>query len=110
MLKKTPEPTEHRTPGQREDDAWLLKAEFTEDLRTHAGLCEQEAARLAALLVQSLRLRHGARRIYIPGVDKSERDAAIRQRFNGLNAAACCREFNISRSRLYEIAGQSRAG
>ena len=50
--------------------------------------------------------RHGARRIYVPAMDKSVRDAAIRAKFNGQNAAECCREFGISRTSLYRIVGR----
>lgn len=105
MIKLTPEPRDIRSHAQREDDALLLVSEFTEDLRDGCGLPEVDAARIAQKLVHRFRLRHGARRIYVPAVDKTERDAAIRKKFNGQNAADCCREFGISRSRLYEIVG-----
>jgi hypothetical protein len=103
MIKIRPEPQDARTPGQREDDALLLVSEFTEDLRMGCGLPEGQAHDVARKLVERLRLRHGARRIYIPGVDKSQRDAAIRAQFNGRNAGDVCREFNISRARLYQL-------
>lgn len=106
MIQPTNLPQDHRTPGQREDDALLLVAEFTEDLRLGCGLPEAQAGLMARQLVDRLRLRHGAQRIYIPGVDKAERDHAIRHKFNGQNASECCREFGISRSRLYQIVGR----
>ena len=103
MIKLKPEPTDRRTPAQREDDAALLVAEFTEDLRQGCGVPEGDASRMAVELVKRFRLRHGARRIYVPAVDKTERDQAIRRRFTGSNAADVCREFGVSRSRLYQI-------
>lgn len=106
MIQQRPEPKDHRTPGQREDDAMLLVAEFTEDLRLGCGVPEALAGDMARKLVDRFRLRHGARRIYVPAMDKSVRDAAIRAKFNGQNAAECCREFNIKRTRLYEIVGR----
>jgi len=106
MIQQRPEPKDQRTPGQREDDAMLLEAEFTEDLRLGCGVPEAQASQMARQLVDRFRLRHGARRIYVPAVDKSVRDAAIRAKFNGQNAAECCREFNIKRTRLYEIVGR----
>jgi Mor family transcriptional regulator len=106
MIKATPQTQARRTAAQREDHAALLISEFTEDLRTGCGLAEAEAARVAAELVRRLRLRHGARQIYVPAADKTERDAAIRREFKGTNAAEVCREHNISRRRLYQIVGQ----
>lgn len=95
-----------RSPAQREDDAMLLESEFTEIVRVEIGMHEKFASQIARAIVQGLRRTHGARRLYIPGVDKAERDAAIRTKFNGTNAAEVMHEFSISRSRLYEIAGK----
>lgn len=110
MIQQRPEPKDHRTPAQREDDAMLLVAEFTEDLRLGCGLPEAQAGEMARKLVDRFRLRHGARRIYVPAPDRSVRDAAIRAKFNGQNAAEICREFCISRTRLYEIVGRRTRG
>ena len=109
MIQPRPEPKDHRTAGQREDDAMLLVAEFTEDLRLGCGVPEALACEMARKLVDRFRLRHSARRIYVPAMDKSVRDAAIRAKFNGQNAAECCREFSISRPRLYQIIGRRSA-
>ena len=95
-----------RTPAQREDDAMLLVSEFTEIVRAEIGMHEQFASQIATALVRGLRRVHGARRLYIPGIDKTERDAVIRAKFMGSNAAEVMQEFGISRSRLYEIAGK----
>jgi len=84
----------------------LLVAEFTEDLRLGCGVPEALAGEMARKLVDRFRLRHGARRIYVPAMDKTVRDAAIRSKFNGQNAAECCREFGISRTSLYRIVGR----
>jgi Mor family transcriptional regulator len=105
MIQLKPEPKDSRSSAQREDDAALLVSEFTEDLRDGCGLTETEATQLALKLVHRFRLRHGARRIYVPAVDKTERDAAIRRDFKGTNAAELCRQYGISRSRLYQITG-----
>ena len=93
----------HRTPAQREDEALLLEAEMTEIVRAEIGMHEVFASQVARAIVQGLRRVHGARRIYIPGVDKEERNRAIRAEFNGRNHAHVMAKFNISRSRLYEI-------
>jgi len=95
-----------RTPAQREDHAMLLESEFTDIIRTEVGMHEQFASQIARAIVRGLRRTHPARTIYIPGGDKAERDAAIRAKFNGTNAAEVMREFGISRSRLYQIAGE----
>lgn len=106
MQKTTDEPKTQRSPGQREDDAMLLESEFTEIVRAEIGMHEQFASQIARAIVRGLRRTHGARRIYIPGIDRVERDAAICAKFNGTNAADVMREFGISRSRLYEIAAE----
>lgn len=93
----------NRTPAQREDDALLLEAEMTEIVRAEIGMHEAFASQVARAIVQGLRRVHGARRIYIPGVDKEERNRAIRADFNGRNHAHVMSKYNISRSRLYEI-------
>lgn len=93
----------NRTPAQREDDALLLEAEMTEIVRSEIGMHEAFASQVARAIVQGLRRVHGARRIYIPGVDKEERNRAIRADFNGRNHAHVMSKYNISRSRLYEI-------
>jgi Mor family transcriptional regulator len=97
---------ERRSPAQREDDAMLLVSEFTEIVRTEIGMREEFASQIALALVRGLRRVHGARRLYIPSIDKTERDAAIRAKFVGTNAADVMREFGVSRSRLYEIVGK----
>ncbi len=98
-----------RTPAQREDEAMLLESEFTEIVRTEIGMHEAFAAQIARAIVKGLRRVHGAKRIYIPGVDKTERNAAIRAEFNGRNHAHVMSKFNISRARLYEIINKTRA-
>jgi Mor family transcriptional regulator len=97
---------ERRSPAQREDDAALLVSEFTEIVRAEIGMREEFASQIAVALVRGLRRVHGPGRLYIPSIDKTERDAAIRAKFVGTNAADVMREFGISRSRLYEIVGR----
>jgi Mor family transcriptional regulator len=97
--------TDPRTPGQREDEALLLEAEMTEIVRTEIGMHEAFASQVARAIVQGLRRVHGARRIYIPGINKEERNRAIRAEFNGRNHAHVMQKYDISRSRLYEIVG-----
>ena len=54
-------------------------------------------------MVEGLREVHGAKRIYIPGIDKAKRNAAIRAEFNGRNHAHVMAKYGIGRARLYEI-------
>lgn len=102
----TPMQSEVRTPAQREDEALLLESEFTQIVQKEIGMHETFAAQIARAIVKGLREVHGASRIYIPGVDKAERNAAIRAEFNGRNAAHVMQKYGISRARLYEIAKQ----
>ena len=106
MIHQRPEPKGHRTPAQREDDAMLLVAQITETLRVKCCIPEAQAGSMAKVVVDEMRLQNPAQRLYLPAPDRSVRDAAIRAKFNGQNAAECCREFKISRTRLYEIVGR----
>lgn len=97
---------DRRSPAQREDEALLLVAEMTGIVQKKIGMHEAFAAQIAQAVVDGLREVHGASRIYIPGIDKEERNRAIRAEFNGRNHAHVMQKFSISRSRLYEIINQ----
>jgi len=97
------------SPAREESNANLLQNEFVNALRTETGLQGEYAAMIAAALVRGMRKQLGGQRVYIPTYPANEqRDTAIRQRFNGQNAAELCAEFDISRTRLYQIAAQRK--
>ncbi len=75
------------TDGQTEDAATLLQSELTQIMRTETGLHESLGAS-----------------IYIPSIGNTERDRAILREFDGTNPHEICQRYDISRSRLYQIA------
>lgn len=92
------------TAGQAEDAATLLQSEITQIMRAETGLHESLASLFAAAAVTGLRRTHGGTSIYIPSIGNAERDRSILREFNGTNAREICQRYDISRSRLYEIA------
>ncbi|ROR25151.1 Mor transcription activator family protein [Comamonas sp. BIGb0124] len=96
------------TPGQADDMAVQLEQEIVEILLQEGGMHERDAALQATVLVKGLRERLGGQRLgtrglYIPAPDKSSRDEAIRQEWNGKNRRELMRKYNVRRSRFYEI-------
>ncbi|WP_223879292.1 Mor transcription activator family protein [Chitinimonas arctica] len=86
------------------DDARVsLLYDITAILREDIGLTEQLATPWALALVEGMCKRMGGEKRYIPGVDRTARDLAIRQEFNGQNRDLVCKKYGISRSRLYQI-------
>lgn len=102
--------SKNRTPAQSEDDAALLESEFARVARTELGLEDACASQVARAFVLGLRRNYGAQRIYIPCIDKTERNRAIRAEFNGTNAAQVMRKHGISRARLYQIVKEGGGG
>lgn len=97
--------TSKSSPAKEESSAILLQREMQDILKKEIGLVEEFAAMLAAAIVRGWRKRAGGCRIYIPGIlDFASRNAEIKRRFNGTNQDELCREFGISRRRLYQIA------
>lgn len=96
------------TPAQAEDAVFQLEYDLVEIARLELGMHERQAYEIARVLVQGLRKRYGGvrlghRGLYIPAPSKLERDAQIRQEFDGTNSKALQKKFGISRSRLYAI-------
>ena len=102
---------EQATQAQIESQAIQLHREFVEIVREEIGMNEQFANDIAAAVVRGMRKRYGGQTlgrrgsIYIPTPDKAARNAAIRAEFNGTNADAVCKKYEISRTSLYRVAG-----
>ena len=67
------------------------------------------AADLMHLVVDGLREDFGGSKLWIPVLDKSDRDRrneAIRKEFNGRNHYEVCRKHGISRRTLYRLTGK----
>lgn len=96
-------------PTREDDNALLLQNELIDIVREEIGMNEEFATPIAGAIVRGLRKRVGGQRIYVPTAPKDEsRDAAIFRRFNGTNGAELCREYEIGRSRLYQIIAKFR--
>lgn len=96
------------TPAQAEDAVLQLEYDIVEIARRELGMHEREAYEIARVLVQGLRKRYGGvrlghRGLYIPAPSKVERDAQIRQEFDGTNSKDVMKKHGISRARLYQI-------
>ena len=89
-----------------EDAAAQLHAELCEIMRAEIGMHETYASPIAAAVLRGLRRLHGGREIYVPAECRSQRNAEIREAFDGTNADAVQRMFGISRSTLYRIVGE----
>lgn len=100
------------TPAQIEDHAIQLHREFVSIVREEIGMNEQFANDIAAAMVRGMRKRYGGQTlgskgsIYVPSLGHGQRNAAIRAKFIGTNSAELCKEYGISRSRLYQIAAE----
>ena len=101
--------SEHRPTAKDENDAMLLQGELADALRTCTGLTGGVVNDWARDLVEYLRQRLGAQRIYIPAPSKAQRDAAIARDYDGTNAAAVMKRYGIrSRQRLHQIVEEQR--
>lgn len=86
-----------------DDTAANFRRKLTSAITRRLGLNERIAAPIADEVVEALREMSPGSHLYIPARDKTARNDAIRQRFNGRNHAEVCREFNISRRQVYNI-------
>jgi Mor family transcriptional regulator len=91
------------TKAARDDSLLLLRSEFAAIIREQVGMAEPMASQVAEAVVRGMRLRYGTQQIYIPAVDKAERDALVRKEFKGTNAGEVCKRHGISRPSLYRI-------
>ena len=95
------------SPGQTEDAAVQLEHDITNIVRVEIGMHEGMAATFAQAVVRGLRRQLGGQQLYIPAPDKSQRDASIRRDLLGAaNVDDLMRRHGLSRTRIYEIAGQ----
>lgn len=79
-----------------EDHAMQLVFDLTEILMEKQGFDEPNASMTAQAIVEGLRERVGASWLYVPGRDKTARNKAMREYFNGCNLADVCVKFNVS--------------
>lgn len=87
----------------------IAKIEWIEDFRViltdSAGFESDYADHLARVILAGLQERRGAGEHYLPAADKAERNARIREEFNGRNRDEICAKYGIGKSQLYEIMG-----
>jgi Mor family transcriptional regulator len=106
---KTDSEDRQQTTAKEENDAMLLQGELADGLRSCTGLKESIANDWARQLVEYLRVRLGAQRVYIPKPRSVDRDAAIAREFDGTNAAELMQRYDLSRRRVYQIVETQRA-
>ncbi len=71
---------------------------------TEFGLSDTIAGDFAQAMIEKIKRDH-AGPVYIPKPGKKQRNARIREMFNGVNHATVCAEFGISKATLYRIIG-----
>lgn len=103
------------TQAQVEDAALLLEHEMVEIVRTELGMHERQAFEIAKAIVRGLRGRYGGvrlgyRGLYIPAPSKVERNAAIREEYDGTNFEEVMSRHGIRRAQLYRILGEKNTG
>ena len=73
------------------------------------GLREEFASPLASRILDELNRHFRGERIYF-SLSNEQRDAAIRERFNGRNRDELIREYDISRATFYRVIGERPCG
>lgn len=103
------------TPAQTEDAVLQLEHDMVEIVRAELGMHEREAFVLAQAIVRGLRSRYGGERLgyrglYIPAPSKVQRNAAIRQEFDGTNLKEVMERHGIKRAQIYRIVEERKDG
>ena len=93
------------------DHQVALANEITAILRERVGYHEQFAAPIAEAIVSGLAARRGGDVLYVPTCNRkprqlADRNAAIREEFNGRNRKELCAKYGISKPRLYQIVNE----
>lgn len=98
------------SPAQMDDAVLQLEHDMVEIVRSELSMHEREAFDIAKAIVRGLRKRYGGLRIggrgvaiYIPAPSKEERNAAIRQEFDGTNLQEVMARHGIKRAQIYRI-------
>lgn len=87
-----------------EEQMLLLIYSMRDRLMEQHDYPEQLATEVATLCVETVRAEYGGERLYVPAMSKLTRDAAIREELRTGNAAEVARRWNLSESRVYQIA------
>lgn len=107
------EETQSRARREKMTDQTPAYPEFLNDLARQIstlliarGMDQETAADVALEVAEFARIRWGGQQVYIPkGVlfELSVRDMQIWEKWNGRNALELCREFGLTKQRLYQI-------
>lgn len=101
--------SESKSPGAAAEEQMLLLIYAMRDrLMNQHGYTEQLATEVATLCVETVRAEYGGERLYVPAPSKLARDEAIRRDLRPGNAEDLAREWNLSVTRVYEIANRPR--
>lgn len=80
-----------------------LRRDITEALATADVLDDELAQWIAARVVDALRAKYGAQRIYIPAAENQPVTALLDAWHRGDKVRAICRRLNMSRPTLYRL-------
>lgn len=88
-----------------------MAQDITDALMEH-GIDAEHAKRVAWEATEKFRRRHGGELVYVPkgmAYDLSARDRDIWEKWNGRNAQALCREYDVSVQHIYRIVAAMRS-
>jgi Mor family transcriptional regulator len=83
----------------------LFQEDLINALADELSDCEQAQA-IADQVIATIKSKWAGNTIYIPANKKTDEKAAIKAAFNGTNHYKICKQFGISRSKLYRIINQ----
>lgn len=96
--------------ARKADHAAQWTVDIREILQDRLGLKDPWASSIAAEIVAGMRNRLGGAKLYVPGPDLRDRDARIRDLFNGRNVRQLSELFGLSRSQVYAICARRHPG
>ncbi|ADE14159.1 conserved hypothetical protein [Nitrosococcus halophilus Nc 4] len=94
-----------RTDNTQDDAAVELRNILTAAIGQAFDMNENVALPLAERIAEHLFTLAGGSKLYVPKLDRQQRNAAILEQFNGRNAAELCGRYGISKAQFYRILG-----
>jgi Mor family transcriptional regulator len=118
FIPPPPFPTDDKSAPLKASTNRALYPEILSDLEFHVsealvknGIVKKQAETIAADMAVYVSQLWGGQLIYFPKSTKfnmANRDVDILKKWNGKNALELCREYNVSRIRLYQILKRPR--
>ncbi len=99
--------TERKEEARKEYPEILVAiGDFVAEFLVSKGVIDLDAAKAGLECAEQFRRTFGGETVYMPkgmAYELSKRDQDIIDRFDGSNSQTICREYNITRRRLYQI-------